>query len=111
MALASGRMDRQIVIQTASTSLDPVTNQEVVTWQSAEPIAAEWLQRGAREVWQARQINAEIDGLYQIYDQSPRPTPDTSRIIGHDSRLYDIVGVTEIGRGAGLQVAVIAKAA
>lgn len=109
-SLASGRMDRTIVIQTAAKSVDPVTNQEVLTWLSAPPIYAEWLPSNAREVWSARQINAEVEAIYQVYDQHPRPTPDGSRILGHDGRLYDVAGVTEIGRGAGLQIAVIAKA-
>jgi hypothetical protein len=108
--VASGRMDRQIVLQRSGTVQDAQTGQDVLEWTSSASIAAEWLPSTATEVWQGKQgIHAEVDGAYCIYDQQPRPTPDAARIVGHDGRLYDIKGVIEIGRGVGLMVFVIAK--
>lgn len=112
LGLAAGRMDRDIVIQTASVSTDPTTGQDVADWTTARArlVAAEWLPDTASETWRARQIDASIIGVYQIYDLSPRPTPEASRILGHDGRIYDVKGVTEIGRGQGLSINVAARA-
>jgi hypothetical protein len=103
-------MDRRIIVQTATVSEDPTTGQDIATWESSQPIAAEWLQSSATETWQARQIDATIEGIYKTYDMSPRPTPDLAQIIGHDGRTYDVKGVTEINRGEGLLIAVAARA-
>lgn len=108
--LEPGLMDREITIQTATVAEDPDTGQDVSDWDDSGTVWAQWLPESARETWQARQIDATVEGIYKVYDISPRPTPDTSQIIGHDGRTYDVKGVTEIGRGEGLLIAVAAKA-
>jgi head-tail adaptor len=108
--LDAGLLDRQIILQTATVSEDTNTGQDVLTWDDDLTIWARWLPGTARETWLASQIDATIEGIYQTYDISPRPTPDVSQIIGHDGRTYDVKGVTEIGRGEGLLIAVAAKA-
>ncbi len=97
------------MIQTATLSQDPTTRQEVENWNAGQIVAAEWLPSTARETWTARQIDATIEGIYATYDLHPRPAPDTTRIVGEDGRLFDLVGVTEIGRGRGLLLAVKAR--
>lgn len=112
MPLDAGNLDREIILQTATMSQDSVTNQEVLTFDAEddEALWAEWLPGTATEVWKARQIDSTIEGAYRIYDRDPRPVPDINRILGHDGRTYDIRGVTEIGRGEGLIVLVVARA-
>lgn len=114
--LDAGSLDREITLQIATRSNDPVTNEEVLTWATVTDevnasgmVDAQWLPSGTREAWQARtQIGSFIDGIYRIRDRTVRPTPDASRIIGHDGRTYDVKGVTEIGRSEGLEVVVVA---
>lgn len=110
--VATGRLDRQIVIQTATVSTDPTTGQDVADWTTAaaRTVAAEWLPDTATETWKARQVDATIEGVYMTHDVAPRPTPEASRILGHDGRTYDVRGVTEIQRGRGLLIAVAGKA-
>lgn len=110
--VASGRLDRQIVIETAQVSTDPTTGQDVADWDAVagRSVAAEWLPESATEVWKARQIDATVEGVYMTHDLSPRPTPESARIVGHDQRVYDIKGVTEIGRNRGLLISVATRA-
>jgi hypothetical protein len=108
--LEAGLLDREITIQTATESEDPDTGQDVLDWGQGQTVWAQWLPSSASETWKARQIDATIEGIYKTYDIDPRPTPESAQIIGHDGRLYDLRGVTEIGRGEGLLLAVAAKA-
>lgn len=107
MPLEPGLLDREIVLQTATTQTDSTTGQEYQDW-SDETIWAQWIPAGAREAWRARQINSEIAGLFRIYDRSPRPAPNTTQI-AFDGKTYDVTGVTEIGRGEGLELEVVAR--
>lgn len=107
----AGDLDREIVLQTATKTQDTSSGEEVIDWDAvSEMIWAQWLPAGTREAWQAQQrLASYIDGVYRIYDRSPRPTPEGSRIIGHDGRTYDVKPVIEIGRGEGLDVPVVAR--
>lgn len=110
MPIEAGLLDREITVQRATDSPDPVTGQDVSTWVSDLPIRAQWLPGGTREAWQAQQrLGTTIEGVYEVYDMDPRPTPDTAQILGHDGRMYDVVGVVEIGRNEGLLIAVVAR--
>ena len=103
----AGRLDREITLQTATRSVDAVTGQEVLTWDTEETIWAQWLPGSATEVWRARQIDSQIAGIYRMYYRDD-VYPDVSQIIGHDGRTYDVRGVTEEGRQEGLLVSVAA---
>ncbi len=109
MPLEPGLLDREIVIQTATKSQDPTTNQEVLTWDDDVTVWAQWLPAGTREAWQAQQrFGSYVDGVFRMYDLSPRPTPDASRIL-FDGREFDVKPYIEIGRGEGLDVPVVAR--
>lgn len=105
--LKPGLLDREIVLQQATLSQDS-EGAEVVTWADDETIWAEWLAGSTRERWQAQQrIGSYIDGVYRVYYREDI-LPETTRIVGHDGRTYDVKGVTEISRREGLEVAVVA---
>lgn len=109
MPLDTGLMDREITLQFATTSSDPTTNQQIQSWDDEVTVRAQWLPQGAREVWQARQIDATIEGVYKVHYRED-VTPDAARIVGHDGRVFDLRGVTEIGRKEGLLIGVVARA-
>lgn len=109
MPLETGLMDREVVVQFATVSNDPTTNQEIQSWNDDVTVRAQWLPQNAKELWQARQIDATIEGVYKIHYRDD-VTPEASRIVGHDGRLYDVRGVTEIGRKEGLLIGVVARA-
>lgn len=109
--LNAGQLDREIVLQ-RGTFTQSASGQETIDWDSAERVRvwAQWLPADTRESWQAqRRFGAYIDGVYQIYFRE-EPRPDTTRIIGHDGRIYDLKGAMEIGRMQGWLLAVVARA-
>lgn len=110
MGLNIGQMDREIILQTATKTQDTASGEEVIDWDSvSETIWAQWLPAGTREAWQAQQrLASYVDGVFRIYDRSPRPTPESSRIV-FEGRAYDVKPVIEIGRGEGLDVPVVAR--
>jgi hypothetical protein len=105
-------MDRQITIQVVTpTQTDSGELLRDWTTATSAQVWAEWVPSSAIEKFMPQQRSAAyIDGMYRIYDIDPRPSPDeNTRIVGHDGRIYDLKGVTEIGRGAGLDLAVTAR--
>lgn len=108
IALGTGRMDRRVTLQSATMSIDPITNQEIAGWSAMADVWAERLPIAAHEVWQARQIDATIEVIYRLHYRDDL-TPEGTRILDMDGRLYDVKGITEIGRRQGLMVAVSAR--
>ncbi len=109
-ALTAGKMDRQIVIQQAS-AVQSDSGELSFDWAQAteDTVWAEWLPEGTTEAWQAQQrLASYVSGVFKIYDRSPRPTPDDTRIL-FDGKTYDIKPVIEIGRGRGLSIPVVAR--
>jgi len=110
MGLNAGDMDREILLQKAPR-VQSTSGEEVFDWDNAEEdtIWAAWYPGGTTEAWRAQQrLASYVDGVFQIYDRSPRPTPDDTRIL-FDGRLYDIKPYREIGRGEGLEIPVVAR--
>jgi head-tail adaptor len=106
--LDAGALDREIVLQTA-TAVQSSSGDPVITWGGDETIWAQWFPGGTREAWQAQQrLGSYVDGVFRIYDRSPRPTPDATRIL-FDGLVFDVKPVIEIGRGEGLDVPVVAR--
>lgn len=108
----AGELDREIVLVTATVTTDPVTGATGPDWSGAsqQTVWAQWLPGSTREGFQAqRQIGSYIDGVYKVYDLDPRPSPDTTRIVGHDGRTYDLKPVIEDGRGEALLLPVVAR--
>lgn len=108
MALSAGRLDREIVLQTART-VQSDSGEVTVDWAHATSRAvwAQWFPTGTRETSRFQREGSYIDGVLRVYDLSPRPTPEASRIV-FDGRLFDLQGVTELGRGEGLDLLVVA---
>ena len=103
----AGNLDREIALQTATRTQDPISGEEILTW-SDETVWAQWLPGDTREAYFAQQrLGSYIDGVFRIYDRDPRPTPEGSRI-AFEGRVYDIKPPVEIGRGEGLEIAVVA---
>lgn len=114
MPLNAGALDRVITVQTATKTTDGSSGEEVSSWDDVaeQNVSAQWLPASSREAWQAGQrIAAYIEGVFVVYDMSPRPTPGTTRIFWEeDGRTFDIKGVEEIGRRDGLKLFVTARA-
>ena len=115
--LDCGLMTADIVLQTATKSLDAATNQEVLTWDPAndQALSAQWLPAGSTEAWQAqRRLETYVSGVFRIYDLddvASRPAADNSRIL-FNGRIYDTKPYIEVfdeGMVVGLDIAVVAR--
>jgi head-tail adaptor len=107
--LSAARLDREILLQTATT-VQSASGEETFDWDSATSLRlwAQWFAKGTRETFRFQREGSYIDGIFRIYDLAPRPTPDNSRIL-FEGRVFDLQGVTELGRGEGLDLAVVAR--
>ncbi len=115
--LDCGLMTAEIVLQTATKSLDAVTNQEVLTWTPSrnQQLSAQWLPAGSTEAWRAQQrLESYVSGVFRIYDLddvASRPKADDTRIV-FNGRTYDTKPYMEIydeGMVVGLEIPVIAR--
>jgi hypothetical protein len=103
-------MDREIIIETA-TAVQSDSGEETWDWDSAVDVTiwAEWLPAGTTEAWRAAQrLASYVDGVFRIYDRSPRPTPQNTRIV-FEGKVFDIKPPIEVGRGDGLEIPVVAR--
>ncbi len=106
----AGERDREIVLQTATTTQDADTGEEVTDWDDADELVlyAQWLPGNTRESYFAQQrLAAHVDGVFRI-EYINRPSPGTNRIVWEDTT-YDIKGVVEVGRREGWEIAVEAR--
>lgn len=119
--LDAGKLDREIVLLTATSEQAEGSGEDVLTWpdvdsvedaqgvENAEVVWAEWITGTASEVWKASQrIGATVDGVFKIRADGSRPSPATTRIL-FDGTVYEVKGVTEIGRGDGWMISVSAS--
>lgn len=110
MGLNAGDLDREIVLQTAPV-VQSDSGEESFDWDNAvdATVWAQWFPGGTTETWRAqRRLGSYVEGVFHIYDLSPRPTPNNTRI-RFDGRLFDIKPYMEIGRGEGLEIPVVAS--
>lgn len=108
--LNAGEMDREIVLQKAPV-IQTASHATVLDWDNATEttVWAQWLPAGTSEAWRAQQrLASYVDGVFRIYDLSPRPTPHDTRI-SFDGKYFDIRPYVEIGRGEGLEIPVVAR--
>lgn len=108
--LNAGDLDREIVLQTASVAQSE-SGEEMLDWDNAtsETVWAEWLPAGTTEAYRAQQrLASYVDGVFRMYDMSTRPSPHNTRIL-FDGRIFDLKPYVEVGRGDGLEIAVVAR--
>jgi head-tail adaptor len=106
--LSAGLLDREIVLQTAAT-VQSDSGEVTYDWDraSSRHLFAAWFPKGTRETFRYQREGSYIDGVFRVYEITPRPTPESSRIV-FEGRVFDLQGVTELGRGEGLDLVVVA---
>lgn len=103
--MRTGRMDRQIAIQSVSTAQNSY-GEEIETWTDVATVWASRESQRATERFAAQQRYATIDAIWTIRfneDWTPAISPKTHRVV-FESRTYEILGVLEIGREEGVQL-------
>jgi SPP1 family predicted phage head-tail adaptor len=109
-ARGAGRLDRRVVLQSKTTTRDASTGEEIEGWAEA---GALWM--GKRDVRASErfgpdQVVAEIDTVFRAR-WSPALTvirPETHRLL-YDDRIYNIHGITELGRRETVEIACAAR--
>ena len=104
--MRAGSLDRTIVIQQAAITLDSF-GQPTETWSTFATVAAWKREPSARERFTNNQRVATETVTFRIrYLAGVTP----KMRITYDGKTYDILGVTELGRSAGLDLFAEARA-
>lgn len=104
--MEAGRLDRRITIERATVETDPFGG-ETPTWAEVATVWAsvEWVKDGER--LRAAELAASADVRFQIRWGFGVTVEDR---ITYDGRVYDILGVKEIGRHEGQELSASARA-
>lgn len=98
--MRAGRMDREIVIQRATTS-ETVVGSPVPTWTTHLTVWAEYIPVSGREFLQMNREVAALTARFIIRWNSD--VLETDRI-SFGGRTWDILSLREIGRQEGLEI-------
>lgn len=98
--LEPGRMDREIILENPTESRES-DGSITTTWVSLGTVWAEKDPNGGREYYAAGQVIGEDRTTYRIRYMSGVGYKTRVRI---DTRVFDIVGIEELGRGIALDI-------
>ncbi|NTS64160.1 phage head closure protein [Sphingomonas sp. HHU CXW] len=101
--LETGRLDRRIAIERATTTTDDL-GADVAAWQPIRTVWAERLTQRATEAWKAGGTAAQREVVWRI-----RWAPDLADLsererVVYAGQVYPISGVVEFGRREGLEI-------
>lgn len=100
--MRAGALDRQIELRHVTLTRDATTGEESKSWPAA--YATVWASKRdvrGREFFAAQQMNAELTTVWQIRYRAD--VKRTDQIVA-DGAVYNIVGISEIGRRVGLEI-------
>jgi SPP1 family predicted phage head-tail adaptor len=107
--MLSGRLDRRIRLDRASTSTNAI-NEIVTTWAALATVWAEYEPLQDSERYEARQIGAIATARFRIrYSATVADLSPLDRVV-FEGRVFDIHAVKEIGRREGLEITAAARA-
>jgi head-tail adaptor len=107
----AGQRDREVTIQTATTTQDAETGEQLIDWDDIDEQVemAQWFDGNTRETFYAQQrLAAHIEGIFRVA-YIARPNPATQRIVDEDGRVFDIKPPVEVGRREGWDIPVVAR--
>lgn len=106
--MASGQMDRWIVLQFMAEQTPSVSGEVSLGVDHAETIAAQWLPAGTKEAWQAgERLQATVEGVFRIHWRDDID-PALTRIVDESGHVFDVQPPIEIGRRQALDLPVTA---
>lgn len=90
-----GAMDRRVDIQVFTTTRDPDTNEQLQAWTTMATVWANRRDTSAREFLSADSNHSEQSVVFTI-----RWLPNITSLLRviHDGQVFELTGVTEIGR-------------
>lgn len=99
--MKAGRMDRRVDLQHRALAAPNVHGEQVPSWTTYATVWAERLEGGGREAFIAQTTYASTDVRFRIRHRTDVVLTD--RVV-FDSKNFDVVGVSEIGRREGLEL-------
>ena len=78
------------------------------TWSVFAEVWAEQVPLQGRELFAAQQVAARVDTRFRLRWRAD-VTPEATRVVDADGRVFDIVSVLELGRREGLEVMATAR--
>lgn len=103
--MEAGKLDRRVTIERATVVLDDFGG-EVTTWTALATVWASYEPVSDGEKWRAAEVAATVTARFRIrwgFDVKV-----TDRLI-FDGRVFDIIGVKEIGRREGQEITTSAR--
>lgn len=107
--MQAGKLDRRIVLQRATVTTDAF-NQPVSTWATLATVWASATPISDGERARAGEVFSNINMRFQIRYSSVVALVDTRDRVVFDGRVYDLVGVKELGRREALELTAAARA-
>ncbi len=98
-------MDRRVTLERATITLDAFGG-ETQTWATLAEIWAQAMPVSDGEKWRAAEVSATISTRFRIRWRAGLKVTD--RLI-YDGRVFDIVGIKELGRREGLEITTSAR--
>lgn len=109
MEMRSARLDRRITIQRATYTQNGL-GEQIPTWNTLATVWAEVMPVSDGERIRAMEVSAEITTRFRIRYSSTVASVNPKDRVAYDGRVYDIVGVKELGRRGGLEITANARA-
>lgn len=104
--MEAGKLDRRISIERALVTIDAAGGEER-DWYTHATVWAEVLPVSDGERWRAQEVAASVTTRFRIRWGAGVEVTDR---IAYDGRVYEIVGVKEIGRREGQEITAAARA-
>lgn len=104
--MRAGELDRRITIERAVVTTDPFGGEQRA-WAPLHTVWAQALPISDGERWRAGEVAAQVTHRFRIrWGAGVEPTDR----IRYDGKVYEIVGVKEIGRRVGQEITAAARA-
>ena len=106
--MQAGKLDRRIILQ-RSTKANDAFNQPIETFSTLATVWASYLPLSDSEKARANEIYSNLTARFQIRWSTVVATLNTKDRVSFDGRVFDILGVKEIGRHEGLEITAAAR--
>ena len=102
--MISGPRDRRIVIQSPGTPTVNAMGEQIPNWETVATLWAKYMPLRDSERLQAAQVQSTITVRFQVLWSLSVDQVDERHRVLFDGRVFDVVGVKEIGRREGLEL-------
>lgn len=105
----AGDLDRLIVIQRATTTLNQF-HDPIESWSDLTAVWAKRIDASAAERYRAQEVGAEITTRFTIRWSSVTQSVNPADRLSFDGRLYNITAVRDVGRNQWREIDAVARA-